>query len=138
MKRLVGLAVFGLFLIAPARAQSRIPFGAGSNYAPPMNGGGSGSGGSGFGSSIGGDTSGSRPPHVTTQFDGKAVSGTEADFVPSAFLSFDQAVKAGRAVLDRENKSLVQAAEENTNSEKPRAKFALVQDANGNAILESR
>jgi hypothetical protein len=67
-------------------------------------------------------------------FASTAVSGT-ADFVPSTFLSFHDAIEEGKAELAAQHVSVAEAAEANLRARKTKARFALVEDANGNAVI---
>jgi hypothetical protein len=124
MKRLLGLVVLALGLALPAHAQF---LGGSIGGGSSLNNAGGSSGG-GFHASM------SQP----TRFATTGVSGTEADFIPSAFVSYDQAIAVGKAALAEKAKTVVNAAAENSDRQKPRAKLAMVQDANGNVILVSR
>ncbi len=126
MKRAIGVAAFILFFAIPAHAQRGAAAG-GSSTALQFSGGG---GGGGFGGG-----SGARPhSYPPAHFKMSDVSGSQASFIPSAFLPFDRAVAVGQAMLDAQKKSaLVAAAAED--AAKPRAKVAVVQDANGNPII---
>jgi hypothetical protein len=123
MKRFLILAVFALGLALPAHAQ----FGGQSI--------GSGSLSSGGGINAGAPRLASEPP---AQFAMTGVSGNEAEFTPSAFLAYDQAIAAGKESLAAKEKSVAKVASENSTVQKPRAKFAMVQDCNGNPIIVSR
>lgn len=92
-----------------------------------------------FGGMIGGPLSApivptpmSVPP---THFAVSHVSGTDADFIPSSFRTFEQAVAEGRAALAAQARTLAQIADENSKTQKTKAKLAIVQDASGNVIL---
>ena len=67
-----------------------------------------------------------------------AVSGGDPSFAPSTFLSFDQAVAEGRAILAADQKSLGQVAAENSSRQKAAVKFTFVQDADGNVVPAAR
>jgi len=129
MKRLLGLAVLALSVSVPAHAQRM---------------GGSGAAVSG-GSSVGGAVVGSGtanvpslPNHPPREFLVTTVSGTEADFTPSTFLGYDEAMAEGRAALAARTKSLAECAKASRNSERDKAKIAFLQDANGKAFLASQ
>lgn len=124
MKRFLLLGVFTLGLALPAHAQ----FGGQS-----VGSGGSLSSGGGING--GGSHLASVPP---AQFATTGVSGNEAEFIPSAFLAYDQAIAAGEKALAAKSKSVAKVASENSAAQKPRAKFAMVQDCNGNPIIVSR
>jgi hypothetical protein len=117
MKRFLGLAALVFFFTLPAHAQL----------------GGAISGGSLFGSSFH-----TLPSYPSAKFVSTGVSGTEADFVPSAFVTYDQAIAQGKAAIKAETKSVARAASENSSAIKPRAKFAMVQDGEGNVVIVSR
>jgi len=117
MKQLLGLAVLVFFFTLPAHAQS----------------GGSIAGGSLFGSSF--HTLPSYPP---ARLISTGISGTDEDFVPSAFVAYEQAIAEGRAAITAEAKTVAKAASENKSAPKPRAKFAMVQDGEGNVMILSR
>ena len=93
----------------------------------------------GFGGSLGGSLNGpSFPTLVSTppaHFAVSRVGGTDADFIPSSFRSFDQAVAEGKAILAAQARTLVQIAEENSKAQKAKARLVIVQDASGNVIL---
>jgi hypothetical protein len=123
MKRLLGLAVLALGLAVPAHAQF-----AGNSV------GASGSIGSGGGLNGGGGfrhiTSYPRAVFATT-----IVSGTETDFEPSAFVSYDVAVAEGRAVMAFKERSVVEVAREVRSTRGVRARVAFVQDVNGDPVI---
>jgi hypothetical protein len=124
----------------PAHAQSRagaVAGGSGGNGGGMSGGSG---GGGGFGGSIGGGgLSGvsfqTLPSTPEANLPSIAVSGSEAEFVPSTFLPFDQAVAAGQEVLDAEHKSVAEAAAENSRAHRLKAKAALVENAAGDAVI---
>ncbi|HKV03731.1 MAG TPA: hypothetical protein VJO53_01355 [Candidatus Acidoferrales bacterium] len=118
MKRILGLGALMLGCSLPAHAQ----FLGGTI-------GGAGSSGVSFPVVI--DPA---PTHFAVSY----VGGTGADFVPSSFLSYDKALAAGRAAVEAQTKSLAQIADENNRAQKAKAKFALVQDARGNAFIAKR
>ena len=127
MKRAIGVAAFILFFAIPAHAQRGAAAG-GSSTALQFSGGG---GGGGFGGDSGARPLPSYPP---AHFKISDVSGSQASFIPSAFLPFHRAVAVGQAMLDAQKKSAVVAAAAD-DAAKPRAKVAVVQDANGNPII---
>jgi hypothetical protein len=115
MKRIVVLGVLILGCSVSARAQA-------------------------FGGSIGGGSLNgpSFPTLVSTppaHFAVSRVRGTDADFIPSSFRSFDQAVAEGKTALAAQARTLAQIAEENSRTQKSKARLAIVQDASGNVIL---
>ncbi len=126
MKRFLGLAVLALGFALPAHAQlSGGSVGSGTSL----------SGSGGLNGAVSCHTLPSYPPANLAMI---VISGTANSFIPSGFVSYEQAVAEGRAALSAKARSLAEAAEENSNSQKARAKFALVQDAKGEAVIVSR
>jgi hypothetical protein len=78
----------------------------------------------------------SSPP--PTEFNSVVVSGTEQDFIPTTFASYDQAISQGRITLATTPKTLAEVAQEYSHEARPKAKLALVQDDYGNAIIARR
>jgi hypothetical protein len=130
MKRLLVFATFVALFSAPARAQSKSAGSSGTGY--PTNSGYSGGGGGGF--SGGGGNSGPLPDYPPAHFAMNAISGTEDAFSPSTFLPFEQAVAAGKAAAAARAKSPAEAAKENSDAQKAKARVVFVQDAAGNVI----
>jgi len=138
MKRLLGLAILAAGLAIPAHAQG---FHGGASAGSSSNGLPTNGGGGGFGGGFGGGLSsaGNRlPAYPLANFNLAAVSGTQAEYVPSTFVSYDQAVAEGREILATPPKTLVQAAREQASTRTDKARFALVQDRNGNAVIVTR
>jgi len=128
MKKILALAVFVIGFSASAHAQAMsLNGGAASN-----NGGGAAMGG-GLSKPI----FPSMPINPPTHFNVSATSGTDADFEPSSFLTFEEAVAAGRAAQTKPQ-TIVEAAAENKSTDRPKAKFELVQDDNGKAVITRR
>jgi len=93
--------------------------------------------GVGYGGTIGGQTS-HLPVYAPTNFQALYVTGADnSNFSLSSFRSYDQAVKEGRAALDEKAKSVAEIAKESRNSDRPKSKVRIEQDANGNAVIES-
>ena len=136
VKKLIGLFVLILGVSLSAHAQSRpVPAGGSST------GGGGNSLGSG-GVGVGGSTGKVMWPNMLNvpraQFSAINVSGTEQDFQPSTFLSFEKAVAIGQAVIDDEHASLAEVAARNLRAPKEKARIAFVEDAMGNAVVARR
>ena len=62
------------------------------------------------------------------------VSGTDATYLPSTFLSFDHAVAAGKTELQEDSKTIAEAAAESRRAAKM-ATFTIVQDSRGNPVI---
>jgi len=95
-----------------------------------------------FGASIGGITlGGPTSPSVThtppTHFNVTSVTGTDADFTPSSFRTFEQAVAEGKAALAARARTVAQIADENSKAQKAKAKLAIVQDNSGKLVFTS-
>ena len=121
MKKLLFLAVLVIGCSVPAFGQH-----GGGTAGPSSNGGGGGYGG-GFGSgSFGGG--GVLPSCPPTQFAVVAVSGSNAEWEPSTFVSFEKAVAFGKQVIVIENRTVAQAARENNAARREKARVAVVQD----------
>jgi hypothetical protein len=115
MKRILVIAVLILWFAVPAHAQSF------------------------SGSVVGGVGIGKVnfpivPNYPPAHFEVRAVSGG-ADFVPSSFASYEQALAEGRAALAVRAKTLGEIARENSSTPRARARLVLVQDDHGNAVL---
>jgi hypothetical protein len=115
MKRILGVAVLILWFAVPAHAQSI--------------GGSIGGGGS-----LGQVSFHTLPTVPRAHFKVGAVRGG-ADFEPSSFAPYEQALAQGRAALTAEAKTLAEIARENATVPKPKARLAIVQDDQGRAIL---
>jgi hypothetical protein len=126
MRKILFIAVLVLGFSAPAMAQ-RGGGAAGIGGSAFGSGGGGGYGSGGLG---GGFTGGlaSCPP---TQFAVMGVSGSNSEFEPSTFVSFDKAVAAGKQEIAIESRTVAQAARENMAARKEKARLALVQDGYG-------
>ncbi|HXA76931.1 MAG TPA: hypothetical protein VNV41_07325 [Candidatus Acidoferrales bacterium] len=128
MKKLLGITTIALLFSIPAHAQSRSTSVGSAASASASNGG------VGMGSSVGGSSSSRLPIYPRATLDVRAVSGGDPSFAPSTFLSFDQAVAEGKAITDANQKSLAQAASENSSAPKAKAKLSFVQDARGKVV----
>jgi len=132
MKRLLGLAVLIFGLSVPARAQSK-PVGGvmgGISGGALSNAGGAGGYG-GYGGGEGGPTFHTLPAIPPADLRSSAISGTNADFVPSSFLPYSQAIAVGQAILNAEHKSVA----ENSREGRIRAKAAIIENGAGDAVL---
>jgi hypothetical protein len=139
MKRFLGLAALILGLSVSAHGQSAragaVAGGATGGLAS-NGGGGFGGGASGDGGGMGGTSNFHTLPSIPpANLRSSAVSGTEASFVPSTFLPYNQAIAAGEAVLDAQYKSVAEAAAENSRAHRPKAKAAIIDNAAGHAVL---
>jgi hypothetical protein len=120
MKYLLSFAALLLVSTMPAHAQRASNSGGGS------------------GGSIGGGTS-RLPTYAPASFQAVYVTGADNyNFSPSTFRAYDQAVEEGRAALAERAKTLVDIAKENRATERTKAKLTIVQDASGNAVIETR
>lgn len=62
------------------------------------------------------------------------ISGTNTEFVPSMFMSFDKALAKGVADLAVKPKTLAEVAQENRKEQRAKAQTSFVQDANGKLV----
>lgn len=133
MKRFLGLAVLILGFSVPAHAQAPRTMGmtGGSGPGGAMNT----SGGGGAGSAIGSVSFQTLPSIPPSRLPSTAVSGSNATFEPSTFLPYDQAVAAGQAVLDARHRSVAQAAAENAQARKLKAKASIIESAAGTPVI---
>jgi hypothetical protein len=78
-------------------------------------------------------------PRSVSYYQNSSAHGS-ADFVPSTFVPYEQAVAQGHAALVSAppQKAVAQAAAEYRSSKRAAAKLTLVQDANGRIIKESQ
>ena len=137
MAKIIGLALLGLFISVPANAQRSMAGAAGPNGTNLI--GGTSGGGSGN-AVAGGGTVGfhTLPAVAPAQFQMIDISGQGDGYVLSSWTEFERALARGRAELAVVSKTLGEVAAENRRTERPKAKFALIQDAAGNAIIERR
>jgi hypothetical protein len=133
MKRFLGLTVLILGLSIPAHGQ---------RAAAGMTGGAAGgavSFGGGYGGSGGGLTGPTDfhtlPSIPPARLPSTAVSGSDATFVPSTFLPYNQAIAAGEAILDAEHESVVEAAAKNSLAHRLPAKATIIENAIGNPVI---
>jgi hypothetical protein len=84
---------------------------------------------------LGGVTFPTLPGRPPATFGSAAISGSDADFVPSTFVPFEKAVAAGQAMLDAEHTSLAEAARANSATPKMKARVALVENAVGDPVM---
>jgi hypothetical protein len=115
MKRILGVAVLILWFAVPAHAQG---------FGGSLSGGGS----------LGHVTFPALPSIPPAHFDVRAERGG-ADFVPSSYASYEQALAEGRAALTQQAKTLAEIARENSGIPKAKARLVLVQDDYGRAVL---
>lgn len=88
---------------------------------------------------MGGAVSFSTLPAVPpAHFNVVEVSGASGQFTPTTWTQFQQALDLGRAQLTVESKPLGDIAARYRHQDKAKAKFEIVQDANGRAIIEPR
>ena len=130
--RVAGAALLVLGFAISAQAQgSRVASGAISPIAPHSAGGGAGFGGGGIGPS-----SFQTLPHIpSTQFRATAVSGDSNDFVPSTFVPYKTALAEARSILAAAPESLGQFAREQDAATRAKAKYEVVQDHHGDAVI---
>jgi hypothetical protein len=120
----------------PAHGQSARGAMAGGIAGGAVSNGGGGGGYGGAGGGITGSSSfhtlSSIPP---ARLPSTAVSGSDATFVPSTFLPYDQAIAAGEAVLEAQHKTVAEAASENSRMQRLPAKAAIIENAAGNPVV---
>ncbi|HXX70763.1 MAG TPA: hypothetical protein VEI55_00610 [Candidatus Acidoferrum sp.] len=132
MKRLMALGVLTVGLTLPTHAQTAHTAAGGAANLPTSNGSGGWGGG-------GGSTAGSRPvSHPRAQFNTTSVSGSQNEYVPSVFVSYDRAIATGQNALDTPPPTVAEAARQQSNTHPEKAKLALVQDIHGRAMVISQ
>lgn len=129
MKRLIVLGLFAVGLALPTHAQTAHIAAGGAANPLTSNGGGGWGGGVGYGAA-------SRPvSHPPAQFSTTSVSGSQNEYVPSVFVSYDRAIAKGQNALDTLPPTVVEAARQQSNTHPEKAKLALVQDIYGKAMV---
>lgn len=132
MKKLLGIMAIGFLFSIPAYGQSKGGgFSTGSAASNYSFSGGSSGGGFGAGS-VGNENRANIPSYGPTHFAVAAYSGDQS-FTPSGFVSFDQAVQEGNAVLAPQ-KTVAEAAAENLVAKKAKSRAEFVQDRRGNVV----
>jgi len=134
MKRMIALAVLAVGLAVPIHAQTgHLVAGGGASSVSASGGGGWGSGG------FGGGSTASRPlNYPLTHFNVASVSGSQQEYVPSVFVSYDKAIATGQTVLDTPPMTVAEASRQLGNVRAEKAKVALVQDDYGRVIIVPR
>ncbi|HXW63242.1 MAG TPA: hypothetical protein VEJ45_11620 [Candidatus Acidoferrales bacterium] len=137
MRHLIGLAVLALGLVLPTHAQAMR---SASGVANPTSAGSGSGGGGGLGGGFGGgSTIGGRLTYYPlAHFSVTSVSGTQQDYVPSTFVSYDQAVATGQNELDTPPLTVAAAARQQASTHPGKAKIAVMQDDRGKVIIVSR
>lgn len=64
------------------------------------------------------------------------VSGLDATYLPSTFVSFDRAVAVGKADLKEQAKTIAEAARESRQTARTAAKIQVAQDDKGKLVVE--
>jgi len=128
--KILGLAALVSFSSLTAHAQHM------GGVAGPSSGV---SGGGGFGGALMGPSGITVLPNTAPYHPDMAyTSGSEIDFIPSTWARFDQAIAQGRAELAAPRKTLVQIAEETRATQRTKARFTIVEDQNGKAVMEKQ
>jgi hypothetical protein len=126
MKRAISFAVLGVLFAIPAHAQR-----AGGGSSNSGNTGGVGAAGSvGGGGTVAFHVLPFAPP---AQFQMIDFSGVET--ITSHFMPFEKSIAIGQSELDASGKTLAQAAAQNRQAERAKAKFLIEQDAVGNVVM---
>ena len=98
--------------------------------------GGGGGGYSGSGGGLTGPTDFHTLPSIPpARLPSTAVSGSDATFVPSTFLPYNQAIATGEAMLDAQHESVAEAAAKNSLVRRLPAKATIIENAIGNPII---
>jgi len=136
MRRMAGLALLALGIAVPVHAQGGHAGGA-AGSGGMLNSGAGGLGGGGLGS---GSTAGSKPPSTPpAHFNLTSASGSPENYVPSTFLSYEQALVAAQGLPDAPPPAVAEVARQQAGAAHgERAKVALVQDGQGRAIILRR
>jgi hypothetical protein len=132
VKKIAGVAVLVLLCSVPACAQSAPHFVGGGGAAVNTTYAGGGAGGGG-GLSAGGNQP--LPNYPPTRFAMHNVTGDSSDYVPSTFVSYQKALAEGQALISSRPQTLDEAARENNNAAKLKAKFIIVQNNHGEAVI---
>ncbi len=129
MKKVFGIVALGLLFSIPAHAQNK-------GFGVTVSGSGGGlifGGGGGIGgSAAGGETRAQLPAYGRAHFATAAYRG-DPTFAPSSFLTFEQAVEAGKSELAPQ-KSVVQAAAETMAAMKAKSRVEFVQAPGGKVV----
>ena len=134
MKRMIALAVLVVAMAVPIHAQTGHAAAGGGVSSVSVSGSGGG-GGSGFAS---GSTANRPLSYPVTHFNVASVSGSQQEYVPSVFVSYDRAIATGQTELDTQPMTVAEASRQQANMRQEKAKVALVQDQSGRAILAPR
>ena len=135
MRRMIAWAVLAVGLAVPTHAQTGHVVAGGGAGSVSASGGGGGWGGGGFG---GGSTASRLLSYPLTHFNVASVSGSQQEYVPSVFVSYDEAIATGQTVLDTPPMTVAEASRQMGTMRQERAKVAFLQDGSGRVILVPR
>ncbi len=135
MKRFLGLTVLILGLSIPAHGQRAAAGMAGGAAGGAVSYGGGGGGYSGSGGGMTGPSFHTPPSIPPARLPSTAVSGSDATFVPSTFLPYNQAIATGEAILDAQHESVAEAAAKNSLVRRLPAKATIIENAIGNPVI---
>lgn len=124
MKTLLVLGILLFLTSLPTQAQSYV-----------------GSSSTAYGSSINGGQNGMAKAYFPTHYslpDASSrmliISGTNTEFEPSLFMSYDKALAQGIADLAAKPRTLAEIAQENRKEQRTKAQSSFIQDANGKLV----
>jgi hypothetical protein len=123
-RTLWALGVLMLVSCAPAYAQAYVGSSA-SSYGSAINSGQNGMAKASFPTHY-------SLPDASTQV--LTYSGSNSEFVPSLFMSYDKALAKGVADLAAKPKTLAEVAQEYRKEQRAKAQTSFVQDANGKPV----
>jgi hypothetical protein len=136
MKRLMGLAILCMSLAVETHAQANhVTAAASGGSTVTTTSAGAGGGGGGYGGGSAGSRPASLPPAV---FHMTSISGSRESYEPSTFVSYDQAVAAGKSLINTPPPTVAGAARQQASTHAGKAKLALVQDDDGRVQLVRR
>lgn len=125
VKTLLALGILFFLSSLPARAQAYV--GSSASYGSSLNSGQNGMAKAYF------------PNHYSLP-DGSTrmliISGTNTEFEPSFFLTFDKALAKGVADLAAKPKTLAEIAQENRKEQRAKAQSNFIQDGDGRLVKE--
>lgn len=134
MKLILGAAALTLIFSVPAMAQGYFGNYGNVGGGPSLNGGGTLNDHTGY-TGVGTHILNNTP---VTRFSMSVTNGSSAEFIPSTFVPFEQAVEQGRAALAAKPKTLAEIAAEYRAQKRAKAEVAFVQDNSGKAVTQKQ